>query len=65
MNYKFCLPNIGLINIPENIDKFYSDDGFLISQRYGNNHIFEMDGEYLYYCLKCIEKNKYNLIIGF
>lgn len=64
MNYKFCLPNIGLINIPENIERFYSDDGFLISQRYGNNHYFEMDGEYLYYCLKYIEKkDKYNLIM--
>lgn len=53
---KMYLWNIGLINIPDEIDRIFSDDGkYLVSPTLQGNHFFEMSGESMYYALKDIE----------
>ena len=47
--------NIGLINVPEDLNRIISTDGrFLISPTVSSDHYFEMAGEAMYYALKQI-----------
>lgn len=51
--------NIGLINVPNDIDKIFSTDGkFLVSPTLEEDFYFEMSGESMYYALKDLEKNR-------
>lgn len=48
--------NIGLINIPEDLNRIISTDGrFLISPTVSSDHYFEMAGEAMYYALSDLE----------
>lgn len=54
---EYIIPNVGRIVLPDDFENFFDTSGtYLISQRFGQDYFFEMNGEFLYYTLSALGK---------